>query len=660
MCGIVGKIGCWTETTDELRFSVKNMADTLHHRGPDDAGIYVNTNNKIGLGHTRLSILDLDKTGHQPMISRDGNYVLVFNGEVYNYLELKAKLTTNNSNIVFKGHSDTEILLEYICEFGLNNTLQIVNGMFAFALYNIKTNIIHLIRDRAGVKPLFIAYLDKLQLAFASEVRAFKTINQFKTELSQSSISDVFSFGYIKQNRSIYKNVYSVPPGCCLNISLNNRNANFQKIQTASLNFNYTTDTVIKNEGWELQQYWFKSRNYYLEKNHNNINESVDSIYGNFKQLLKNAVKLRLVADVPVGLFLSSGIDSTLITSLSKEIIGDNVNTFSIGFNNNDFDEGSRAEEISKILGVKNTLFRISEDECLEYTLDLTNKLDEPFGDASLLPTYIVSKLARQEVKVALTGDGADELFAGYKWYDSMQKVCKLYQLFNWNNVFEKNDKPIKYKKNSFVSNIRYNIELLKYLLTRNNLRDCLVQLHRNPKSENIVDNYLSLKTNNDQLPSVNNYQNYLDMFLHHDYNDILPYCFLTKVDRASMLNSLECRSPFMDYRIHNFAGILPTKLKLHNGVGKVLLKKLLNEYLPKEFIYTKKRGFSVPTQKWIKGPLKPLIMDIANDTKVLDKLQINRSTLKTILDQHFHRNIDHGNLLWNLIVTGTWVNNNF
>jgi asparagine synthase (glutamine-hydrolysing) len=657
MCGITGKIGCWNENSQDMFESTKLMNNLLKHRGPDDTGVYVDSHSKVSLGHTRLSIIDLDKTGHQPMHSNNKKYVIVFNGEIYNHIDLKKELCANNTELKLKGSSDTEVLLESINCFGLENTIKKCNGMFSFVLFDKNEQLMYFVRDRGGIKPIYICRLDNNKLAFASEIKAFRCLKEFCNDINPNSVQDVMSFGYIKNNKSIYKKCFSIPPGCILQLNVNTQHIDFNSIQKRILHYNYSQDKSLQGNGWQLTHYWYPSRNYLDNDPHNQLSDEATSFQ--FHELLKSAVKIRLMADVPVGLFLSSGIDSSLIAALSKEIIGENVNTYSIGFCNSKYDEGKQARENAKKLGVNNTLFEITESECLNYTLEVTDSLDEPFGDPSLLPTYLVSKLARQHVKVALTGDGADELFGGYNWYNTMSKLYPLFNRINRSNLIKSCNKPRKYQRQNKFQKLIYNAKLFKYLMSRKDFRSSLNDLHKNALSEMLVKD-TSLEDNDIiKYPSMDKYEHPLNMFLHNDYNDLLPNCFLTKVDRASMLNSLECRSPFMDYRMHNFAYQISNNYKLHNGTGKVILKDLLVKYLPKTVVYGPKKGFSVPVSKWLLGPLKPLLTDLINDSNIIERLNLNRASLNSIYRQHYEYGIDNSNILWNILVSGRWVYNN-
>jgi asparagine synthase (glutamine-hydrolysing) len=533
MCGITGFYGSLAYE-DLLR-----ATDKLKHRGPDSSGVWVEKD--IGLGHRRLSILDLSESGAQPMHSDFG--VISFNGEIYNYKELRSEL----SEPKFKGTSDTEVLLYAIDEWGIKKALSKTIGMFALAYFDKRTRTLFLARDRAGEKPLYYGKVGNTWF-FASELKAFCGLPGFLDQESEESVNEFLQYGYIDAPRTIYKNVFSLRPGHYLNLMTQ-----------------------------EEYPYWTPFER--IE-----IPETFEDQCHDLKHLLINSVRGQMIADVPLGAFLSGGIDSSLIVSLMQSISTKPIKTFSIGFDDMGVNEAPFARSIAEFLKTDHTELTCSEKDALAL-VDLLPKIyDEPFADSSQIPTLLVSKLARQHVTVSLSGDGGDELFGGYPRYIKVAKLWSLIKYLPARRLFANALSSLQFRDVKFAR--------LCALLKAESLEEFY--------SSNIS---LFPGFNSFTKPSVLGASD-IDSLMRSDFLSYLPSDILVKVDRASMYYSLEGRMPFLDHRIIQFAFSLPMSSKIKAWTGKIILREILSEYIPRSLFERPKQGFSVPLKRWLKGPL--------------------------------------------------------
>jgi asparagine synthase (glutamine-hydrolysing) len=616
MCGITGFIGAGSP--EDLR----RMTTQLIHRGPDAEGLWYDAGQRVYLGHRRLSILDLEG-GKQPMWTADGRLGIVFNGEIYNHLSLRKQLETEGYRFL-TDHSDTEVLLQGYRAWGtdLPNRL---NGMWAFAIYDRDTRTLFGSRDRFGKKPLF--YTQQADLfGFASEVSALLCHSQLHPPYSTLALKKYFAYGYIPAPHSIYQGIYKLPAG-------------------HSLLYQIDTHTVT------VTQYW----DFVLEPLTTLPKQPELEWSEQLRELLDQAVQRRLMSDVPLGVFLSGGIDSSAIAALmTRHLGGDKVKTFSMGFTEPDFDESVHATKVAQTLGTSHYLETLSLEKSKELLPDIISQLDEPMGDSSLLPTYLLCRHARQTVTVALGGDGGDELFAGYDPFRAL-RWAKLYHNLvpkpihtGISMLFAR--LPVSHHYMSLEFKLKRTLRGLSYpppfwcpvwmaTLTPNELTELFGE-----KTE--LEEIFSEALEQWEACSQNNLvdktlQFYTKLYLQDD--------ILVKLDRASMLVSLEARSPFLDIDLVNFVRTLPSEYKFRNGQTKYILKKALEPLLPKDILYRRKKGFGVPIGKWFEQ--QQFTFDFDSPPLAL----FNRHFMQTKWLEHTQHQADQKMFLWNLWVFQAW-----
>src|SRR3989339_599172 len=614
MCGIAGFVGFGNEDI------IYKMISSIQYRGPDFLGISFTEN--VGLAQARLSIIDLDSRSHQPFFSADKKYALVFNGEIYNYLEIKEKLL-KTKNYFFRTQSDTEVLLNAYIEYG-HDCLDIINGMFAFAIYNFNEKTLFLARDRMGKKPLYF-YHDNQSFVFASEPKSLFFYPSVKKELNLNTLNQYLTFDYVPTPFSIYKNIYKLEPASYL--------------------------IVKKNKITEKKIYW--------NVNFNEKNISIPDAINTLDLLLNNAVKKRMMSDVPLGVFLSGGIDSSAIAYYAQKNCSQKINTFSIGFEEKSYDESNYAKKFAGHLGTNHNEQILSSKQSLTLLPEIIDKLDEPFADPSIIPTYYLSKFTREHVTVALGGDGSDELLAGYPTFIS-EKYAKFFRLFpaiiikiftEISQFLPVSDKNISldFKINQFLKGFESNKNYTHSLwlgsftpLMKNHLfkKDIGLQIE-NGNGLDVVDYFLK------NIPN----ENYFNQILYIYYKTYLLDDILYKVDRASMFNSLEVRVPFLDTEVVNFISTLPKTYKIRNGTCKYLLKKVMRNKLPDQIINRPKKGFGIPLSKWIREDLKS---DVFNILSSKDDF-FSDLYVKKILYDHISKKQNNRKLIWNLYIFKLW-----
>lgn len=565
MCGIAGFIQKGGALEAKLQATAQKMGAALTHRGPDDEGVWVDPERGLAFAHRRLSILDLSSLGHQPYLSDDGQYVLSYNGEIYNFKEIAKDLSARGCT--FKSHSDTEVLLNALIEWGVKGALERLNGMFAFAFYDRKQNQLYLARDRMGVKPLYWSLKNNLCL-FASELKAFHQHPDFSSEINRNALSSYFQLGYMTRDHSIYKDVHQLEPGHYVGIDV--------KKLTISAAASWWDVPLSPSTG------------------HSTLN----LIHENLKQ----AVALRMVADVPVGVMLSGGIDSSLVTALMQAQSTNPVKSFSIGFEEAGYNEAPHAEKIAAHLRTDHQTLTLKAKEVQELIPTLSHMYDEPFGDSSALPSLILSKLIREHVTVALSGDGGDEVFLGYNRYAYFDKL----------QAYRKLPRFIRELSGGFLS----------LLPTHTRLKDKISKFTTAGLSKDLSEMYTQIfggwpaslvnieadsSIENPPFEDVRALQ-YLD-YLHY-----LPGDIMTKVDRATMAYSLEARNPFLDVNVVESAHNLPMDLKLNGGVTKYALRQILSHYVPKPLFERPKAGFAIPLCEWLRGDLRDWADSLLND----------------------------------------------
>lgn len=631
MCGLAGILSrCQgVEAASSLKAIVYSMASALIHRGPDDDGVWAGESGMV-LAHRRLSIQDLSKCGHQPMHSTCSRYVVAFNGEIYNFSDLRLQL--EGLGATFFGHSDTEVLLAAVSFWGIEESLQRFNGMFAFALWDKKSQTLTLARDRIGKKPLYYGWAGS-QFVFASELKALTRHPLFDNSIDPDALSLYLQYNYVPAPYSIYKNIYKLPQGCMLSV---------------------THSDIVENSTihQKVIEYWSPyavAKSCMVDPFMGTEHDAVQMLDG----LLCDSVKMRMISDVPVGVLLSGGIDSSTVTAIAQAQSRNPVKSFSIGFSGCNKSETAAAKKIAKYLGTDHAELHVSGVDVLNMLPQIPQIFDEPFGDSSQIPTYIVSKLAKSKVTVALTGDGGDELFYGYKRYLSNRKLWSLNRnlpnfirvpLANFiatvGNLTQCEDRLLKH-----ITTMRANhiLDLYQSRMCKFINPDCLVKNSHNP----ILGNISRIKSLDLPYPEA-------EMML-LDFTSFLTDDVLVKVDRASMAASLEIRNPLLDYRVVEFAWSLPVGLKLKNGKGKHVLRKVLEKYVPTTLTDRPKQGFGSPVRSWINGPLNDWAEDLLSEERLnRDGIFNTKPVRKLWLDCQQNNNKSYSRL-WTVLMFQAW-----
>jgi len=631
MCGIVGFLTsrALNIPKDEI---LKKMRDVLVHRGPDEAGEYIRPLDARGpfvfLGHRRLSIIDL-AGGHQPLSNEDGTIWVTFNGEVYNFKELREGLKGRGHQ--FRTFSDTEVIVHSYEEYG-EECFKRFNGMFAIGIWDGKKNRLVLARDRLGKKPLYYSVIDET-LLFASELKAIVSYPGFPRRVDPLSLIKYLFFEFIPSPHTIFRDA--------------------RKLPSASL-------LIWDGKELKVREYWTPFDSLKAE---GTFSEEEAAI--RVTELLRQSVKRRLVSDVPLGVFLSGGIDSSAITALAREEHTGEIETFSIGFEDASFDESSYASLASRHIGTKHHERTMGPVDLLNIVPHMPDILDEPMADASILPTYLLSKFTREHVKVALGGDGGDELFAGYPTYlaHKFARHCDGWiapfhpMLTFLGNLLPVSDDNISFdfKIKKFLSGIGY----------KNSIRNFVwLGSFSFPQLPHVLSQGIGSQLNRDRLlEEISRYESafpladetsliqFLDLKLY------LQEAILVKVDRASMACSLEVRAPFLDHELVEFVVGLPSELKLNGFTSKYILKKAMEPFLPRDVIHRKKKGFGIPIAKWVKGPLRGLFEDLLSRDRIEREGFLNSSYVGNLLQDHLAGKKDNRKQLWTLLVWELWVN---
>lgn len=626
MCGIAGFCDFSKKSSNNI---LKEMTDVLHHRGPDDSGYFGDENSfaQIGLGHRRLSILDLSAHGHQPM-SFEHLYI-VFNGEVYNFKEIKKELLELGYD--FYSDSDTEVILKSYHQWGIK-AVDKFNGMFAIVIYDKKANKLLFIRDRAGVKPFYYYKKDGLML-FSSELKSFHKHPDFQKEINKNSLSLYLQFGYIPEPHSIFKSTYKLRAGHHIEINL-------------------------KSQKFEEIKYWDVVDFYNKPKLDIGENEAIEQT----EELLKSSFEYRMVSDVPVGVFLSGGYDSSAVTAILQSGRSEKLNTFTIGFEEKGFDEAPYAKEVAKYLGTNHAEYYCTQKDALEIIPKLCELYDEPFGDSSAIPTTLVSMLAKKYVTVSLSADGGDEIFAGYSKYtttiryfdkfNSIPNGIKSLIGFGMENINPRYI-PILNKTYNFAT--RY--EKIKAILkTKDSLEvmKCTSEYFTKTERNKLLKaSFDDLGTNFDIR--VGNTNDKINQMLAIDYKTYMIDDILTKVDRATMSVGLEGREPMLDYRIIEFVSQLPSKLKYKDGNKKWLLKQITHKYLPKEMMDRPKQGFGVPLTEWFRDELKEYFMVYLDEKRINKEGLLDFKEVVRLRDNYLNGNKENVRKLWFLLMFEMW-----
>ena len=647
MCGIAGYIDLDPNGSPTDSGDIDRMIGSLIHRGPDDKGVWMDPDLGIAMGHTRLSIQDLSDAGHQPMKSSSGRYIIVFNGEIYNFKDLKKEIDRINPLSNWTGHSDTEVMLAAFDAWGLELSLERFVGMFAFALWDRKERTLFLVRDRMGEKPLYYGLSGKVFL-FGSELKSLAKHRSWVGEINKDAVASYLKYGYVPSPNSIYKDIFKVMPG--------------------------TITTVKYNELGRLKV--FPSKTYwsiddaFANAREDRLPEDANLIEKELEEKLRVSLNGQMIADVPVGAFLSGGIDSTTLVSLMQSQTGEKIKTFSIGFQEAEFNEAIHARAIAEHLGTEHTELIVSYDDALALIPDLPGIWDEPFSDASQIPTYLVSKLAQQSVKVCLSGDGGDEFLGGYNRYllgyrlwsraeniplfirrilaKSLQKLPPSI-IQNISQIF-----PEKYRY-SEMDNKLYKLAGVL------DSKDCFdfydrVISHWKEPSDLLAYKYDVIETERDKVGQADTNENFVEALMRLDMKKYLPDNILTKVDRASMGNGLETRLPFLDHRTIEYTMRIPLELKIHHGLGKQPLRNILDKYVPRELIERPKMGFSLPVNQWLKGPLRDWAESLLDYNQLRDEGFFKADQVRNKWNDYLSGRESSHYEIWTLLMFQGWL----
>jgi asparagine synthase (glutamine-hydrolysing) len=623
------------------------MISALEHRGPDDVHTWVDAEVGIALGHSRLAVLDLSDSGRQPMYSSSGRYMIAFNGEIYNHLKLRMELESNGTcQVQWRGHSDTETLLAGIEAWGLEGALKKSIGMFALALWDRQDRVLHLARDRLGEKPLYYGWQSGVFL-FASELKAIRRHPLFAGEIDRDAIALQLRFGFIPAPYSIYKNIKKLPPGCYLKIPISD-------ITQSDKPYPY----------WSFKQVVKSGIDQPFEGSDEDAIESLE-------KLLRNSTSQQMAADVPLGAFLSGGVDSSTIVALMQSQSSSRVKTFSVGFNEVSYNEAEYAKAVARHLGTEHTELYISPQRALDVIPRIPKLFDEPFSDASQIPTFLISEITRRHVTVSLSGDGADELFGGYgRHFGTHQWWSKIQCIPLWvRNLASFGLLSIKPEGWDLIGRAVGTLPALRGMNL--NLANKVVKLagvlevddstslyeqfitHWPQPSKIVINGYEPPTILTTILPGLGSMAEQMMVL---DTLSYLPDDILVKLDRAAMGVSLETRVPMLDYRIVEFAWRLPLNMKIRNGQGKWILRQILQKYVPKRLIERPKMGFAVPIDSWLRGPLRDWAENLLDESRLRREGFFYPEPIRQKWIEHLSGKRNWQNQLWDILMFQSWL----
>lgn len=624
MCGIAGYFHA-TPIFETLDTCIgMQMANAINHRGPDDSGTWTDGKN-IVLAHARLSIQDLSPAGHQPMHSANGRYVMAFNGEIYNHLDLRALLESSGVAPHWNGHSDTETLLACFESWGIIKTLQSTVGMFAIALWDCTERKLTLARDRLGEKPLFWGWQHDA-LLFGSELKALKIHPLFESDIDRSALALYIRHNYVPAPYSIYQGIKKLMPGHYVTIAAG------QVVESIHPSPYWSLNEVVQDALAEP------------------LKASEPVIINTLENQLSESIGLQMMADVPLGAFLSGGVDSSLIVSLMQKQSDKPVKTFTIGFNEAGFNEAEHALAVSKYLGTEHTEIYIQSHDALDVIPKLPTVYCEPFADSSQIPTFLVSQLAKQHVSVVLSGDAGDELFGGYNPYQFAPEI--------WNVIGKF---PVQLRR-AVANGLKY-FPLPSKLSKLNDVLDApnreifyrqLLSHWKHPES--IVLNATEPPTLLDTASSWPKCDTFQQWMMAMDTQTYMVDDILVKVDRAGMASSLETRIPLLDHRVVELAWRIPAHFKIRDGKGKWILREILHRHIPRELFERPKKGFSIPIGQWLRGPLKSWAESLLAEERIRQEGFFNVIPIRKIWEQHMQGKYDHSAKLWGVLMFQAWL----
>ena len=640
MCGIAGIIQTsLTMGIDQLRAAAAGMCRAIAHRGPDDEGVWIDRGAGVALSHRRLSIIDLSVDGHQPMASPAGRFVAVFNGEIYNYKALREQIDRSGSFVCWRGHSDTEVLLAACDAWGVEEAVRRCNGMFAIAIWDNRDRVLVLARDRMGEKPLYYGWQGRTFL-FGSELSALEAFPGFAATLDPEAVSAYLRFAYVPSPLSIYTGIRKLPAGKLAWISPNQGEA-ADKVSTY-------WSVPIPRPSPTLDSH-----------------EAVDRLH----ELLRDAVKMRMHADVPIGAFLSGGVDSSTITALMQDGASRPVHTYSIGLREKSHDEAADANQVARTLGTAHEELYITAQDALNVVPQIPELYSEPFADSSQVPTYLLSKLTRRHVTVALSGDGGDELFGGYVRYLQVPKLVKFCETVpgafrrRLATVLEIAARPfwvnlVAAGPRSFA--VHFSTEHLVKLAGVMRITDdremykLLISQWRDPAA--IAPGLPAPRLAVDERQFGEGCRSVLDWLMYMDQLTYLPDDILVKVDRASMAAGLEARAPFLDHRVVEFASQLPVSMKVRSGQGKWVLRQVLYRYLNPKMVERPKQGFGIPLADWLRGALREWADSLLSKSTLLEHGIFDPAAVRAVWEDHLAGRGNHHHRLWVVLMMQSWL----
>jgi len=632
MCGLVGFLqpGSFNAAAGEAQ--LRRLSDRLVHRGPDDAGGWVDAAHGIAIGHRRLSIIDLSPAGHQPMTSASGRYVLAFNGEIYDHANLRSELAAAGAAPAWRGHSDTETLLAGFDFWGFEATLQRASGMFAIALWDRETRSLRLARDRAGEKPLYYGWQGSTFL-FGSELKALRAHPAFRAEIDRDALLTYMKLGYVPAPLSIYRGIFKLMPGTTFELPAQSAPS------TLPAPVSY----------WSLKEVAERGLSAPFTGTDAQATDALESE-------LRRSVLQQSIADVPLGAFLSGGIDSTTVVALLQAQSSRRVKTFTIGFHESDYQEAQHAAAVANHLGTEHSELYVTPRETLDVIPSMPVMYDEPFGDSSAVPTHLVSRFARQHVTVCLSGDGGDELFGGYTRY---QRTDETWRSLSRIPGFARGLLSLgcgAYARSSRTSASGWKAGRLALYLSARTADECYAaRIFQLANADELVlgsTGRSGLRGISAGLASGNLY----DRMMYADAMTYLPDDILAKVDRAAMAVSLETRIPLLDHRVVELAWRLPLHMKVRNGVSKWLLRQVLYRHVPAALMERPKMGFGVPVGEWVRGPLREWAEDLLQESRLEREGFLNARRVREQWQSHVSRASDAGEALWQILMFQSWL----
>lgn len=660
MCGIAG---LWSGSHDDVKTLAILMANAIQHRGPDDCGAWADEKIGIALGHRRLSILDLSPAGHQPMASNGGRFVMVFNGEIYNHLDIRDELQAAGAAPAWRGHSDTETLLAGFEYWGVEATLDKTVGMFAIALWDLREQRLHLMRDRMGEKPLYYGW-QRNTFLFGSELKALRALPDFRADIDRGALALYMRYCYVPAPYSIYRGIYKLEPGCLLSLDAN-------ALRQCPLG-EVPPEPGTKLAGFSLQRWW--SLREIAETGQSKLLVDEQETLGLLESRLRDAIRLQSIADVPLGAFLSGGVDSSAIVALMQSEAMSPVRTFTIGFHEKGYDEAEYARAVAQHLGTEHTEFYVSSEQAREVIPQLPALYDEPFADSSQIPTYLVCGQAKQHMTVALSGDGGDELFGGYNRYFWSQRVFSKVDWMprpirrllaagltalpsqGYDALYAGLGQflPMRAQVSMFGDKVHKLAERMASVGSTDELYQSLVSTWKTPTQvvQGAVEpaTVLTRRTGLPRLSEAEHRMMYFDAMTYM-VDDIL-----VKVDRAAMGVSLETRVPFLDHRVVELAWRMPLHMKIRDGQGKWALRQVLYKYVPKGLIERPKQGFGIPLGDWLRGPLRSWAESMLDPARLAREGYFYPDAVQKKWQEHLSGTRNWQYELWNVLMFQAWL----